>query len=197
MAQCERHPERLSAAECARCGRQLCGECIEAKQEDLAFCYECAVGLEVDGFRAKDELRQETSRKKARRRISVAVIVAAAVIAALVAGEAVFLFASRGARGRKANVTAAQEVVWKRDDCLMSMQRARTALEDYRLKNNAYPDSLEPVKTAGIAATCPLSGAEYRFARAGSGYSLSCPNPEKHGVRQILSSDSGIPRNEK
>lgn len=198
MAQCERHPDRGAEVECSKCGRQLCSECVEVTQEDRSYCYDCAVGLELAGFKAKDELEQgKRLREKTRRRIGTPVIVLVAVIAALAVGEIAFLLVARGSRGSKSPVTSAQEVVWNRDECLVALQGVRAALDDYRKRNNAYPGSLEELKKAGVKVSCPLTGAEYKYEGDGPGYSLSCPNPEKHGVRQITASGTSVPRYEK
>ncbi|MBJ6760306.1 hypothetical protein JGU66_05995 [Myxococcaceae bacterium JPH2] len=47
-ARCAEHPERGAVVTCARCGRFLCGDCLEVQSED-ALCGACGVWLRQHG----------------------------------------------------------------------------------------------------------------------------------------------------
>ncbi|RJS20233.1 hypothetical protein DRW03_21050 [Corallococcus sp. H22C18031201] len=47
-ARCAEHPERGAVVTCARCGRFLCGDCLEVQAED-ALCGACVVWLREQG----------------------------------------------------------------------------------------------------------------------------------------------------
>ncbi|MDY6795698.1 MAG: hypothetical protein SWK76_10545 [Actinomycetota bacterium] len=200
MERCVNHPERDAEARCAGCARPLCPDCIEAREEDAVFCYDCAVERQLSEFRKKGETaeveKDAVAEAKARRVGSRAFIVVTVVLAVLILGGAGFMIYERATRGGSvAEASLEQEMVWDRDECMMTAQRVREALSEYYQDYDGYPESLQALEGdyLEVEPACPVSGAVYEYKRTAIGYELACPNPAEHGAESITASQDETP----
>lgn len=197
MSDCDEHPGRDAVATCAGCGRALCEECVEVRGDDKAWCYDCAVAGQLaemerrDGGEAERPEKKEPGRRRFGRWTKVAVI----VLSVLVAAEVGFLVYSRTRTEPRPEITAGQQVVYDRDQCIMRMQAVREALDKGRSGDGEYPRSLQELgePAPGAEPVCPLTGAPYTYEAVGTDYRLSCPNPEKHGVGELTATSGSVP----
>ncbi len=199
MDRCYQHHDRAAVAGCASCGRPLCGDCVEAWEGGSAFCYDCAFDSQLNSYLWKGEdesaglARDSAERERKSHRAFIAV---AASLSALIIAGAVLLLLNRQGPGYTAEVTPEQESMWSRDECALVMQNLRSALAEYRAEKGHYPAGLEELAAfkPSVRTSCPASGAAFRYAGNGQGYSLECPNPGLHGVSSLTADESGIPR---
>ncbi|RJP30653.1 MAG: hypothetical protein C4536_09505 [Actinobacteria bacterium] len=199
MKDCANHTGTRAVADCANCGKPLCADCIEDYEGEDSLCYDCIVERQLSDFKDKGDAeraeRVSTEEGGTRRLGSIAFIVVASVLTALVLGAAGFILYAHFTRSSAAAGTPEQEMVWDRDDCLLSMENVREALTAYRGDKGAYPDSLTALEGSYLeeTATCPVSGAQYVYRKTAAGYLLECPNPDVHGVASITAGPSDVP----
>ncbi|MBC7247441.1 MAG: hypothetical protein H5T73_06655 [Actinobacteria bacterium] len=200
MPQCVNHPERSASARCAGCGRELCEQCVELREGEEAFCYDCAVERQLSDLRSRrrEEGEREREAFASRRKVgSRGFIVMAAILSVLVLSCAGFLVYGRlTLHSGRAEATPQQELTRNRDECILSMQAVRDALARYREEKGQYPSSLQELKGAYLdrEAACPATGAPYAYSCDGLGYRLSCPNPGAHEASGIEADEGNKPR---
>ncbi|MBN1289216.1 MAG: hypothetical protein JXA49_06230 [Actinobacteria bacterium] len=197
---CVNHGEMEAVALCAGCEKPLCSYCIESQDENgNCYCFDCAISLNLSDFQGREKKFQaeEEKRKAKKGRLSGKVIVALITAAVLIVGEGAFILYTKFAQKKSApTVTAEQEIVWERDECIMNMQKVREALAAYHAGNNQqYPPSLYEITGSYFKGepVCPKTKAPYSYENLGTDYRLSCPNPDVHSAAEISSSAEEVP----
>ena len=198
MKYCIHHAGAEAVTECASCGKPLCVECIEVRDKDGAFCYDCAIERQLSQFRDKEEAEKAVAPSSAgepAKGVSLAFKIFASILALFILATAGFLLYFHLSKEAAAETSSQQELVWNRDECMLTMQEVRTALDAYRQDHDTYPASLRELEEGylDIEAACPLTGAPYVYDGSGVGYRLSCPNPQEHGASEVEAGEAEIP----
>ncbi|HDS09076.1 MAG TPA: hypothetical protein ENN73_02510 [Firmicutes bacterium] len=71
----------------------------------------------------------------------------------------------------------------KREECSQNLRDIGNAVFSYKLSNKTLPDNLEQLvegKFIRSIPKCPVSEGKYTYEKKGSGFRISCPNPELH-----------------
>jgi len=192
MAQCENHADRQAVDRCAKCGKLICPECIEFRDQSGSYCFDCAVDAQLSEFRERKEEQQEEAQESEGRRFSRFSIVVGIILVVLIAGEIAFVIFSKVTSGKPDTQPSKEQViVWERDRCVMAMQDVRNALDSFKKEHGNYPASLSEID---VNSSCPESGAAYVYQVEGDGYRLSCPNPGAHGAKEITATETQVPR---
>ncbi len=198
MARCAEHPDRDTVGRCAGCGRPVCEECVEITDESGGvYCYDCAVSsqLAVIADREREEAAVPAPAAARRRRFGTWTVVALVVLCLAIAAEVTYIAVSRSQKKARAEVSAAQEVVYGRDRCAMNMQAVREELEVARKEAGEYPAALQQLadREDALKAACTLTGAAYVYESRGTDYELACPNPVKHGAGALSATSTSVP----
>lgn len=198
MPRCSNHPERGAGHACAGCGKPICEECVDLLDGENAYCYDCAVDRQLAAFQSK-EAEAKPDREEAaaeRRRIGSRGFLAVAVtVAVLIAGAVGFILYQHFAfNNTPAEGSPEQQETWSGDECIANMQEVRLALRAYHEDHGAYPASLEELgEYLKVKAACPATGIPFAYKTTGSGYEISCPDPQAHGAESIKGSDMSVP----
>jgi hypothetical protein len=197
MKSCYQHYTLRAVTECEGCGRPLCGDCIESEEDGKAFCYDCALERQLSDFQDRGVVEAEeiASREEAAKGYSLGFKILASILSLLILAGAGFTIYYYLSRGGAAEASPEQEVVWNRDECMLTMQEIRTALDAYKADHGSFPGSLQQLgpEYLDIEAVCPLTGAPYEYEASGGGYTISCPNPGEHGAVKVTASEGSVP----
>lgn len=97
--------------------------------------------------------------------------------------------------GGYAKIAEARKQLFLRTVCYKNIKGIATAVEYYAKDHNGnFPRSLDDLSPEYIQVkpTCPVSKQEYIYKTKDGNYSISCPNPHLHGMRNLLySTDKG------
>ncbi len=198
MARCGNHADREAGRACAGCGKPLCDECVELVEEGAAYCYDCAVDRQLAEFRGR-ETEAKAEREDAgagKRRVGSRGFLAVAVATSLLIAGAVgfILYKHFALNAAPAQGSPQEQETWSGDECIADMQEVRLALRAYREEHGNYPSSLDALGGyLEVEPACPATGAPYVYVVTGTGFELSCPNPQAHGSESIRSSDASVP----
>ena len=47
MANCENHADRQAVDRCVKCGKLICPECVEVRDQSGSYCFDCAVAAQL------------------------------------------------------------------------------------------------------------------------------------------------------
>ncbi|MBN1103356.1 MAG: hypothetical protein JXL84_08090 [Deltaproteobacteria bacterium] len=179
---CAYHAEREAVAECSKCGKVLCAECAIPHGEGKTLCSRCIalVSAEEAATGMDQRLEEKEARKRSREekkdRMQRWWFLAQWAMIGL--GLAVMAFQAprvmSGFEGEKPVRIGTYETDAATDQCISNLWRVTKLLQEG--------------KPPGQHLVCPESKRPYVVTRIGSDTVVRCPNPEKHGFKEIRAS---------
>jgi hypothetical protein len=176
---CTYHAEREAVAECSKCGSVLCAECAVPQGEGKTLCSRC-IALKsaeeavtgIDQRMEEKEVRKRSREEKKDRRQRLWFLAQWGMVGL---GLAVMAFQTpsmmSGFQGERPVRIGSYETDGPTDQCIANLWRAVKLLQEG--------------KSPGRDLVCPVSGKPYVVSRVGSDTVVRCPNPEKHGFKEI------------
>lgn len=196
MNYCYKHADRDSVSDCTGCKKHICEECIELKEGDKSFCYDCAINRHISDYRDKSEYDDQKAFDAGDEKgFSTWFKVFAPLLSVLIIASLVLIVYEHMSKEGIARYSAEQETIWDRDECILTLQALRVFLSEHKDNYGDYPLSLEDIEeiARSEALACPSTGEIYRYEKTAGGYSLFCPNPELHGAQEVGANNKGIP----
>ena len=179
---CAYHSEREAVAECSKCGKILCAECAVPQGDGKTLCSRCialrsaeeaATGM--DQRLEEKEARKRIVEKKKGRRQRLWFLAQWAMIGV---GLAIMGFQAPRVmswlNGERPVRIGTYETDGPTDQCIANLWRVMKLIQEGQMP--------------GQDLVCPESRRPYVVSRVGSDIMARCPNPEKHGFKEIRAS---------
>lgn len=149
----------------------VCGNTLKAGEEEGGTCFTCRIGRLQE--KVPVEARNSASAPPCRHR-SLKPFILAAVAAACALGTALLLpGAFRAMRSTQPLRVGTYATDIGGDQCIANLWKAAAKLQ---------------AGGAAVEYVCPVSRAQYLVETSDDGTVVSCPNPEKHGLRSLSAS---------
>ncbi len=204
MERCDKHSTRIAEGSCASCGAKLCEECVSDRRDNIILCYECALKATTNDFEKWEkektiaaEVQKAQIKKPAKERISgftLFLIISLSLIA-LEGGIIMtdyFLIKSKDVSYISSNTITKRH---KLDLATLDLHTISMAIESYKTNNGGtlpkdidtlIPDFLDSQPLDSV------SGLEYLYQTDNKNYTVTCPTPEVHGMRYLMSKNGKV-----